>query len=175
MPRDVVVNLKECQDLDNITERIFTTWQGVRNETLNQRYVTDGSIIVDKKKVKDQELFDELCERKNNGPENMVELDDIRSLWKDLKKEKDWVAFTRGHVARPLAMANVKPSRILIVAYNNYQHHGLTDAHKFNLIKMIMGDDLDLRVGTSGNVKFYRGKELVAALALWSKINVIVE
>lgn len=172
--RKVVIDSSDCEDFDTLTDRVYTTWQGRKNGSMRSKYITDGSMLINKKRVSETDLFDELCDRidENEKADN----DSIRSLMGKMDREKKYVAVLRGHVETPYEMANVNAVNVAAVSYRNYKEHVLVDAHAMQLVERIIVRGCDMVVGKNTRILQWRKKDtLIAALASWRKIDLNID
>lgn len=163
---EVNIDSSELSPMDEMGNRQLTTWRGVKNKSLRGRHITDGTLLIDKKHVSGEELFEKLKSRKSD--EN-IENNRIKNLVADLKDEKQWVGKIRGQLARSKSrgMGSVKSKWIAVVGYRNYDEHCLADAQAIQMARELIGESADLKVGGSEILTFWKYKVPVAAVATW--------
>jgi hypothetical protein len=164
---EVNVDPSELNSMDEMGNRQLTTWRGVKNKSLRGRHITDGTLLIDKKHVTGDELFEKLKDRKSD--EN-IENDRIKNLVSDLKGEKRWVGKIRGQMTRSQSrgMGFVKSKWIAVVGYRNYDKHCLADAQAVQMARQLVGESADLKVGESQVLTWWKYGVPAAAVATWN-------
>lgn len=163
----VKVNIDDLSPLSEMGNRELTTWRGVKNKSLRARHITDGTLLIDKKHVANEDLFQKLKDRKSD---DTIENDRIKSLVEDLKNEKQWVGNIRGQAkssATPGMGPSVKSHWVAVVGYRNYKHHCLADAQAVQMANKLMGESADLKVGKSNKLTWWKYGVPAAAVASW--------
>ncbi len=164
---EVNIDPSKLNPMDEMGNRQLTTWRGVKNKSLRGRHITDGTLLIDKKHVTGEELFEKLKSRKSD--EN-IENDRIKGLVADLKDEKQWVGKIRGQLARSKSrgMGSVKSKWIAVVGYRNYDEHCLADAQAVQMARELVGRSADLKVGESEILTWWKYGVPAAAVATWN-------
>lgn len=162
----VKIDVDELQPMSEMGNRELTTWRGVKNKSLRGRHITDGTLMIDKKHVVDEELFGKLTDRKSDED---VDNDRIKQLVSDLKSEEQWVGKIRGQSkASDLpGMGTVKSHWVAVVGYRNYKNHCLADAQAVQMASKLVGESADLKVGKSEVLTWWKYGVPVAAVASW--------
>ena len=164
---EVEIDTEELNPFSEMGNRELSTWRGVKNKTLRGRHVTDGTLLVDKKHVTDEDLYEKLTERKADQD---VENDRIKELIERLKNEKQWKGKVRGQMTRGQSrgMGSVGAKWIAVVSYRNYKSHCLADAQAVQMAEKLVGESADLKVGESEVLTWHKYGVPAAAVATWS-------
>lgn len=160
----IKVDTDNLNPLSEMGNRELTTWRGLKNKTLRGRHVTDGGILIDKKHVENEELFDKLTKRRSD---EVIENDEIKSLVDQLKNEEQWVANVRGQMTSPSGM-QVKPKWVALVGYRNYKNHVFVDGQHIQMIEKLMGESPDMKMGRSNILTWWKYGVPVASAAGWN-------
>lgn len=161
----VTVDKDDLIPMSEMGNRELTTWRGVKNKSLRGRHITDGTLLIDKKHVKDEDLFDKLKDRKSDEE---VDNGRIKALVEDLKDEKQWVGNVRGQKTSGSTGGvgdSVKSHWVAAVSYRNYKNHVLADAQAVQMARKLMGESADLKIGHSGILTYWKYGVPAAAVA----------
>lgn len=162
----VEINVDDLNPMSEMGNRELTTWRGVKNKSLRGRHITDGTLLIDKKHVADEELFEKLTDRKSDKD---IDNDRIKALVSDLKDEKQWVGKIRGQkkASKLSGMGTVKSHWVAVVGYRNYKNHCLADAQAVQMANKLMGESADLKVGNMEVLTWWKYGVPAAAVATW--------
>jgi len=157
----------ELSPFSEMGNRKLSTWRGVKNKSLRGRHITDGTLLVDKKHVTGEGLYEKLTERK---ADETVENKRIKDLVSSLKEEKQWKGKIRGQMERSQSagMGSVGAKWIGVVGYRNYKNHCLADAQAVQMARKLVGESADLKVGDSEILTWHKYGVPAAAVATWS-------
>jgi len=157
----IEISKSDLSPLSEMTDREIRTWRGLKSDP-DDRYVTDGTILVDKEHVEDHDLLDEFMKRESD---DSVSSETIDAHLGNLRTEKRWVGDARGQVTRPPGMGSsdgVDSTWVAVISYRNYQEHCMADA-----LSLRMTRDL---VGNKGTFKVSKSRE---TLSWWYEGNPI--
>ncbi len=163
----VTVDKGDLNPMSEMGNRKLTTWRGVKNKSLRERHITDGTLLIDKKHVKDEDLFAKLKDRKSD---ETVDNGRIKALVEDLKDEKQWVGNVRGQKTSGSTGGvgdSVKSHWVAVVGYRNYKNHALADAQAVQMANKLMGESADLKVGNKEVLTWWKYGVPAAAVATW--------
>lgn len=152
--------------MSEMTNRSIRRWRGMKNKTLNARHITDGTIMIDKKHVKNDELFGELTDRRDDED---IDNDEVKDLVSHLKKEDQWVGKVRGQAEREEfpGMGDLRPTWVAVVGYRNYRNHCLADGQAIQTMTRLFGESPDLKVGKSEILTWWKYGVPIGAVATW--------
>jgi len=163
----VKIDVDDLNPMEDMGNRELTTWRGVKNKSLRGRHITDGTLMIDKKHVVDEELFEKLKDRKSDED---IDNDTIKSLVSDLKSEEQWVGKVRGQRRSSKIGGigdSVKSRWVAVVGYRNYKNHALAHAPAVEMARKLVGASADLKVGKSENLTYWKYGVPVAVVASW--------
>lgn len=162
----VNIDIDDLSSMEEMGNRELTTWRGVKNKSLRGRHITDGTLLIDKKHVVDEDLFEKLKNRKSDKD---IDNGRIKALVSDLKEEKQWVGKIRGQstASNLPGMLAVKSHWVAVVGYRNYKNHVLADAQAVQMARKLMGESADLKIGDSGVLTYWKYGVPAAAVASW--------
>jgi len=161
---EVSVDTSNLDPLSKMGNRELSTWRGVKNKSLRARHITDGSILIDKKHVENQELFNKLKERKSD---KTIENDEIKLLVSDLKSEKQWVANIRGQTTSIPGM-QVNGKWIALVGFRNYKHHRFFNGQHIHIANQLVEGSVDLKIGKEGILTWWKYGVPIIAVASYN-------
>lgn len=164
---EVDIDPDELDPMSDMGKRYISTWRGVKNKSLRGRHITDGTLLVDKKHVTGEDLFEKLKNRKSDQD---VENERIKNLVNRLKDEEQWVGKVRGQMTRGKSrgMGSVGSKWIAVVGYRNYKKHAVADAQAVQMARKLVGESADMKVGKSEILTWHKYGVPVAAVATWS-------
>lgn len=161
---EVKVYEDKLKPMSEIGNRELSTWRGVKNKSLRGRHITDGAMLIDKKHVEGEDLFEKLTKRKSD---ETVENDRIKALVSDLKEEKQWVGKVRGQTTTIGGMM-VQAKWIAVVGYRNYKRHCLADAMRIKMMEKLFDGTAEMKVGDSEILTWWKYGVPVGAVATYN-------
>lgn len=162
----IEISKSDFSPLSEMTNREIRTWRGLKSES-DARYVTDGTILVDRDEVEDQDLLDEFLKREDE--DTTIPTSTTEDFLGKLRTSKRWVGDVRGQVTRPAGMGSpdgVDATWIAVVAYRNYQEYCIADALALRMTRDLIGNKGQFKVSKHGEtLSWWKDGNPIAAVA----------
>ena len=162
-------NKEDLNPLGEIGNRELTTWCGVKNESLGCKYITDGTIFVDKKHVDNHDLFDKLCDRKSD---ESIDTESVDRLINQLKNENQESVKILGQIkASRVGMGSVSAKWVAIVKYDSNKYE-LYDASAVDIVNKLLDNSGKIKIGPSSVLTWWKYGVPVGGVASWEFYDV---
>lgn len=159
----------ELDPLSEIGNREISTWRGCKNNPEHSKYVTDGTIFVDRKHVESQELFSKLKDRESD---DSVSDETVNQKIESIKEEDQNNAKILGQaLGSQIGMGSVKAKWIAVVKTDGGSY--VADASAVDIVQQLLDGSGTLKIGTKTEViTWWKYGVPVGGVATWDYFDV---